>query len=133
MADDATQIYLENLPAKFQGICTKLHALARSQMPDAYVIVYHGALGYSTSPSPSGLIVYIAPQRDWVNLGFYNGVGIPDPHKLLIGEGVRMRHIKITTEEETKNPALPKLLTAAWKKAPQDVADRLARRKKRNR
>lgn len=131
MADDTIQTYLAKLSPKFQGICTKLHAIALAQMPGAHAMIYHGAIGYSISPSAIGLIIYIAPQRNWVNLGFYDALGIPDPHKLLIGEGARMRHVKITTEQDAENPAIPKLLRAAWKKGPQDVAGRLERRKRK--
>ena len=131
MAGDAIQAYLADLPDKLKGICTKLHALALSQMPGAHAMVYHGVLGYSPSPSPFDRVVYIAPQRDWVNLGFFFGADIPDPRQLLIGEGARMRHIKIRTEREADNPALKRILKGAWKKAPQDVARLHARRTKK--
>ncbi len=131
MADDAVQTYLAKLTGKSRGICTKLDALARAQMPGAHAMIYHGMPGYSASPSPFDRIVYIAPQRDWVNLGFFFGVGIPDPKKLLVGEGAQMRHVKIATKQDAENPALAKLLKAAWKKAPRDMANLHASRKKK--
>jgi hypothetical protein len=51
MADNDIETYLATLPTEFQSICKKLHSIARSQMPDAQAIIYHGAICYSTSPS----------------------------------------------------------------------------------
>jgi uncharacterized protein DUF1801 len=131
MTDDAIQRYLANVPIEFQGVVTKLHALARKQMAGAHAMVYHGALGYAISEFPFDRIVYIAPQRNWVNLGFFFGSDLLDPQKLLEGEGARMRHVKIRTEAEARNPAIAKLLKAAWKKAPEDMKKLHARRQKK--
>jgi hypothetical protein len=40
----------------------------------------------------------------------------------LIGEGKRLRHVKIWSVEEAKNPALAKLIAATWKDAPESFA-----------
>jgi hypothetical protein len=114
--------YIAKLPSGLQGICKKLHRVVRTQMPEAHEMIYHGTICFSTSPSKFSPIVYIGPQRAWVNLGFFFGADIPDPKKLLLGEGKRMRHIKIRNEVEADNPAIKRMVKLAWKKGPEDIA-----------
>ncbi|HEY6539733.1 MAG TPA: DUF1801 domain-containing protein, partial [Ktedonobacteraceae bacterium] len=59
-------------------------------------------------------ICYICPLKDYVRLGFMYGTNLPDPHQLLTGEGQRLRHVKVRTNEEAKNPALKQLVEDAW-------------------
>lgn len=115
--------WLEKLPPDLQKITRELIAVARKNMPNAHEFIYHDAVGYSVNDSPFDRICYIAPQKKgYVNFGFSFGVGLPDPKKLLVGEGKRLRHVKVWSPDEAKNPALAKLIAATWKKAPESVA-----------
>ena len=38
---------------------------------------------------------YLAPQRSWVNLGFYHGAVLDDPEGIVEGTGARIRHVKV--------------------------------------
>ena len=123
--------FLSNLPANVQAITRELVAVARGRMPGAQEFIYHDAVGYATSDSPFDRICYIAPQKKgYVNFGFFFGAGLPDPKKLLIGDGKRLRHVKIWNVEEAKNPALAKLIAQTWKEAPESIANVHAERKK---
>jgi hypothetical protein len=51
-----------------------------------------------------------------------SSVDLPDPKHLLFGEGRRMRHVKVRSVEEAKNPALAKLIAATWNAAPEPIA-----------
>jgi hypothetical protein len=53
-----------------------------------------------------------------VNLGFYYGAGLPDPEGLLEGSGKELRHIKIHTLEQVKQPAVRKLVEEASRHLP---------------
>ena len=64
---------------------------------------------------------YILPYDNWVNLGFYQGVHLPDPENLLEGTGATMRHVKLRTVEEAREPAVRALVESA-------VAERRASR-----
>lgn len=133
MADSPTvDEWLEKLPAHVQAITRELIVVACKNMPNAHEYIYHDAVGYSFYDSAFDRICYIAPQRKgYVNFGFFFGVGIPDPRNLLEGEGKRMRHVKIWSVEEARNPALAKLIAAAWKEAPQRVTEIHAHMKRR--
>ncbi len=56
---------------------------------------------------------YIAPQRDYVNLGFYQGVALDDPAGLLEGAGKRLRHIKVKSTAVAGGKQVRALLKAA--------------------
>jgi len=115
--------WLVNLPLDLQAITRELIEVARKNMPDVHEFIYHDAVGYSVNDSPFDRICYIAPQKKgYVNFGFFFGAGLPDPKKLLIGDGKRLRHVKIWSVEEAKNPALAKLITTTWKEARESVA-----------
>jgi hypothetical protein len=115
--------WLEKLPSDLQNITRELIGVARKNMPNAHEFIYHDAVGYSVNDSPFDRICYITPQKKgYVNFGFFFGVGLPDPKKLLTGEGKRLRHVKVWSVGEAQNPALAKLIAATWKKAPESVA-----------
>ena len=123
--------FLANLPADVQAIARELVAVARKKMPGAHEFIYHNAVGYSVSDSPFDRICYIWPQKKgYVNFGFFFGAGLPDRKKLLIGEGKRLRHVKIWSVDEAKNPALAKLIVQTWKEAPVSIPKVHATRKK---
>ena len=123
--------FLSSLPSEIQMITRELVAVARKKMPGAHEFIYHNAVGYSVSDSPFDRICYVWPQeKGYVNFGFFFGGELPDPKKLLIGEGKRLRHVKIRNVDEARNPALAKLIAATWKDAPQSIAKVHAARKK---
>ncbi|HLO28446.1 MAG TPA: DUF1801 domain-containing protein [Anaerolineales bacterium] len=123
--------WLAKLPADVRLITRALRLVARKNMPDAHEFIYHDAIGYSVNDSPFDRICYIAPQKKgYVNFGFFFGAGLPDPQKLLTGEGKRLRHIKVWSVDEAQNPALAKLIAATWKEAPESIAAVHAGRKR---
>lgn len=123
MTSITVQDWLAKLDPEVRAITKALRAVARKNMPRAHEFIYHNAIGYSVNDSPFDRICYIAPQKKgYVNFGFFFGAGLPDPKNLLIGDGKRLRHVKIWNVEEAKNPALAKLISATWKQAPESIA-----------
>ena len=115
--------WLTKLPTDLQEVTKALRAVARKNLPGAHEFIYHDAIGYSVNDSPFDRICYIAPQKKgYVNFGFFFGAGLPDPEKLLIGDGKRLRHVKVWSVGEAKNPALAKLIAATWREAPESIA-----------
>lgn len=62
-----------------------------------------------------GLLCYIAPLKNGVNLGFYRGARLPDPDQLLGGTGKGLRHIKVRTAKDIRPAAFKKLVRAAYR------------------
>ena len=96
-----------------------LHALRqtiRDIHPEACEVVRLGDRAANYGVGPRKMLdgyAYLMPQRAWVNLGFYQGVGLPDPERLLDGTGVKMRHVKIRSLDDARRPALRALVAAA--------------------
>jgi len=123
--------FLSNLPAVVQAIARELVAVARKKMPGVHEFIYHDAVGYAVSDSPFDRICYVSPQKKgYVNFGFFFGVDLDDPKGLLAGEGKRLRHVKVWSVKEAKNPALAKLIAQTWRKAPESIAKVHGGRKK---
>ena len=59
--------------------------------------------------------VHIMQLKASVNLGFYHGKSLPDPHGLLEGTGKSARHLKIRELKTTRSPAVKALLVASIK------------------
>jgi hypothetical protein len=49
-----------------------------------------------------------------VNAGFFQGATLPDPTKLLQGDGKYMRHVKLRPGTPVNAPALQTLITTAY-------------------
>jgi hypothetical protein len=84
----------------------------RARLPGAIEIVYDNynalAIGFGPSERMSEVIFSIA---------LFQGIGLPDPHKLLAGSGKVARHIVLTEPAMLDNPAVCALMTHALKRA----------------
>jgi len=96
---DEVQIFLSDYNDVVEATALRLRTLVKQILSDANeVVTGHKNISYSTDAGQmKGGIVYIAPFKDSVNLGFIDGVDLDDPEKLLKGTGKRLRHIKFTT------------------------------------
>ncbi len=109
---------LENYPQLVRDLVLKIRKLVQELMPPDTIetATNHKVINYSTPAGQmKGMIAYIAPLKDSVNLGFSDGVDLPDPERLLKGTGKRLRHIKFKSSEEFQIHigAVRALLTAA--------------------
>jgi hypothetical protein len=100
----------ENVLCLRQLILDLFHAAVEQVDENSGLIAY----GFRGS-GYEGLVFAIMPHRKHVNLMFSKGTQIPDPARLLSGTGKQARHVRITSEAETQNPALRQLLQAALK------------------
>lgn len=64
---------------------------------------------------------HVAAFKAHVNVGFFYGAALDDPHRLLEGSGKRMRHVKLRWGEPVNDAALKALIAAAY----QDIRARL--------
>ncbi len=78
--------------------------------------------GYPTACVADAAFAYVGVFKAHVNVGFFQGAELPDPHGLLQGTGKFMRHVKLRPEEEVDAEALSKLIQTAYA----DMKTRLA-------
>ena len=81
------------------------------------VQVYALVFWYSLTGKMSDAFVQVVTYTKGVNLMFNRGAELEDPHGVLVGEGKIIRHIKVRTPEDLKNPHLRKFIRAALKHA----------------
>lgn len=96
-------------------------ALIEEVMPHVVEVVWlnQRISGYGVGPKKmSEQFCYIALFKNRINLGFYYGADLPDPQNLLDGSGIKLRHIKISRQEQLENSALKELVVAAAKHLP---------------
>ena len=57
---------------------------------------------------------YVNVFTSHVNVGFFQGAALPDPARLLRGEGKRMRHVKLRPGTAIDSAALSRLIERAY-------------------
>jgi hypothetical protein len=107
--------FLAPYPTAIREISEYLRRVMKQAMPQSRETLYLGQnhLGYGFSGGMNERICYICPLREYVRLGFMYGATLPDPDGLLVGEGKRLRHIKIRSMADARNPSIVALIEAA--------------------
>ena len=97
-------------------LATQVKALLQDVMPEIVEVPWpkQRIIGYGIGPKKmSEQFCYIAVLKERINLGFYYGNDLPDPENMLEGNGKKLRHVKISNQEQLTNPALKNLIEAA--------------------
>lgn len=89
---------LQGRPPELVALAGRLRALIVELHPDVVEVPRTGegvaAYGWGEKKM-SESYAYLAPQRAWVNLGFYHGASLDDPAGIIEGTGARIRHVKV--------------------------------------
>ena len=117
--------FLRPYDPQVQELALKLRALVLEEMAPCYENIYDAysavAIGYGTSDKLRDGIFHIAVYSKHVNLGFNKGATLPDPKRILQGNGNQIRHITIKSVEDIKRPGLRAYIRRARKKALADA------------
>ena len=103
---------------EFRPLCETLRNLVASLHPGFVEVVWpkHKIASFGVGPKKmTEHYAYIAVLRSHVNLGFYRGVSLPDPTKLLEGNGKKLRHVKLLSVSAANDVAISALLRHAIK------------------
>jgi hypothetical protein len=79
--------------------------------------VYTVAIWFGFSGKMKDMFCYIATNAGHVNLGFPRGASLPDPNRVLEGEGKAMRHIKFVSLRDVERPFVRRYIQAAMEQA----------------
>src|SRR2546421_1017256 len=113
--------FLRPYDRQVQELALKLRAIVLEEMAPCYENIYDAysavAIGYGTSQRLSDGIFHIAVYSKHVNLGFNDGVSLPDPKGILEGKGSRIRHISIKSLDDLRRPELRSYIRRARRKA----------------
>ncbi|MEX2129997.1 MAG: DUF1801 domain-containing protein [Pseudohongiellaceae bacterium] len=77
---------------------------------DAYNAV---SCAFSYSDRLNDAFCHVAAYNGYVNLGFNQGANLADPHKLLMGDGLLIRHIRISKTSDLNRLGIAQLLKLA--------------------
>ncbi|WP_428329543.1 hypothetical protein [Mucilaginibacter sp.] len=86
--------------------------------PQANELIYDNynavAVGWSPTDKAGDVFCSIAIFNTHVNFGFNRGVEIPDPQKILLGNGSLYRHIRVKDREDFPEEYMKQLMLAAY-------------------
>jgi hypothetical protein len=109
--------FLGKFDPKVAKVMRACRAELRRLLPTAIELVYDNynffVIGYATTERASDCIVSIAAAANGVILSFYQGASLPDPRKVLLGDGKQNRFIRLPTGEPLKSPDVLTLIRVA--------------------
>jgi hypothetical protein len=112
---------LEGFVAKFEptmgNLIRECRSAMRKRFPTANELVYDNynffVIGYCTTERSSDCVVSLAANSHGLNLNFYYGATVPDPHRILQGNGNQNRFVRLDGVATLSRPEVPELLDAA--------------------
>jgi hypothetical protein len=75
--------------------------------------VYTVAIWFGFSGKMKDMFCYITTHAGHINLGFPRGAALPDPSRVLQGEGKAMRHIQLKSMSDLERPFVRRYIQAA--------------------
>jgi hypothetical protein len=93
-----------------------LREIILEEVPDASESIYRVytvAIWFGFSGKMKDMFCYISTSADHINLGFPRGSTLPDPNRVLEGEGKAMRHIKFKSAVELERNYVRRYIQAS--------------------
>jgi len=121
--------FLDKYTPEVAALARALLVGMKARLPGAQILVYDNynalAIGFGPSDRAGQAILSLAVMPRWVTLCFLHGAGLPDPHRLLKGDGSRVRHVRLHAPEALAEPPIEALIAAALEQAdrPLDPAE----------
>jgi hypothetical protein len=118
--------FIEKFDPKKQALIRSLRKALRKRLPAANELVYDNynffVIGYCATERPSDCIVSLAAGASDVNLNFYYGATLPDPHGILQGSGSQNRFVRLESVQTLARPEVDALIQAAVDQAKAPLA-----------
>src|SRR5436190_7145382 len=109
--------FIEKFDPKIARLVRATRRALRKRLPTAIEQVYDNynflAIGFCTTERTSDCIVSLAVSAKGVALSFYNGALLPDPDKILLGDGKQNRFVRLESAKTLAQPAVESLIRAA--------------------
>jgi hypothetical protein len=108
--------FLEAYDRHIAELALALREIILEEVPDASESIYQVytvALWFGFSGKMKDMFCYIATNAGHINLGFPRGSTLPDPNRVLEGEGKAMRHIKFKSAAELERNYVRRYIQAS--------------------
>ena len=104
---------------RIASIAREARALVEKLLPEAQseFRAGHNSLTYSFTGRYADVFLYLAPFKNHVNLGFFHGADLEDPHDLRVGTGKQLRHVKLHSVADVHREGIETLIEAAARNA----------------
>ena len=112
--------FLEAYDRHIADLALALREIVLEAAPDASESIYQVytvAIWFGFSGKMKDMFCYIATNAGHVNLGFPRGATLPDPNRVLEGDGKRLRHIKFRSRHDVERPFVRRYIQAALEDA----------------
>jgi hypothetical protein len=112
--------FLEAYDRHILDLTLALREIILEESPDATESIYQVytvAIWFGFSDKMKDMFCYIATNAGHINLGFPRGSTLPDPNRVMEGEGKAMRHIKFRTLQDLERPFVRRYIQAAMEQA----------------
>jgi len=110
--DPAIDTWMREQPPQLRAIARRWFEVMRQCGDDVREIVHDDA---PTACVGDAAFAYVNAFTAHVNVGFFHGVDLPDPSRLLEGTGKFMRHVKIAPDRHVDEAALTALIETAYR------------------
>jgi hypothetical protein len=123
--DPQLLVFLEAYDRHISDLALALREIVLEEAPDASESVYQiytVAIWFGFSEKMKDILFYKATNAKHVNLGFPRGTSLPDPNRVLEGDGKAMRHIKFASRADVERPLVRHYIRAAVELAAPDGA-----------
>jgi hypothetical protein len=109
--DAAIDTWMKEHAGELGAIAPKWFEAMRKCGDEVRELLHDGCPVACLGDAPFG---YVNVFTSHVNVGFFQGAGLPDPARLLQGTGKFMRHVKLRPGTATDEAALDRLIVAAY-------------------
>jgi len=109
--DRAIERWWKQHPGELGAIARRWFKVMRNSGDEVREILHDGCPVACLGDAPFG---YVNVFTSHMNVGFFHGAALPDPARLLQGNGKFMRHVKLTAGAATDDVALRQLIEAAY-------------------
>ncbi len=109
--DPAIEVWMRSHPGELGRIAQHWFEFMRACGDDVRELLHDG---HPTACVGDAAFAYVNAFRAHVNVGFFCGAAIADPHGLLEGSGRFMRHVKLGPGREVDAAALAQLIGTAY-------------------
>ena len=109
--DPAIDAWMKQRAGELGAIARRWFDVMRSCGDEVRELMHDGCPVACLGDAPFG---YVNVFTAHVNVGFFHGSALPDPSRLLQGEGKFMRHVKLRPGIASNDAALNRLIAAAY-------------------
>jgi hypothetical protein len=110
--DPAIDVWMQDHAGELGAIAQRWFEVIRDCGDDVRELLHDG---HPTACVGDAAFAYVNVFTAHVNVGFFRGAELADPHRLLEGAGKFMRHVKLRPERDTDAAALATLIETAYR------------------